>query len=107
MTLRAVITLTPAARRWTMERGGAITLRHSTRHGCCGGRARVPVAEAGPPQNPQDYLETAIDGVHVFSPPDFVSDDDRTVTIELAGFWRWRRLVVEGIRITAGRTGRS
>jgi hypothetical protein len=43
------VTLTPEALAYVRERGGALTVRPSPRHGCCGGTVDVPLAEVGPP----------------------------------------------------------
>lgn len=108
MTNHATITLTPAARRWALEQGGAITLRQSRRHGCCGGSALVPVAEIGEPRQPRDaaenraeYIQEVVDGVRVFRSPSLATAGAAPITIDLAGLWRWRRLVVTGAQITA------
>ncbi|WP_019593334.1 CC/Se motif family (seleno)protein [Thioalkalivibrio sp. ALM2T] len=87
------ITLTEAARDWLAGNGGEFTLRLSTRHGCCGGQAGVPVAEPGAPRNAAGYTEREINGVRIF-----VADDLGTgpYRIDLEGLFRWRRLVVEG-----------
>lgn len=87
------ITLTEAARDWLAGNGGAVTLRLSTRHGCCGGQAGVPVAESGAPRNVDGYTEREIDGVRVF-----VADElgPGPYHVDIEGLFRWRRLVVEG-----------
>ncbi|TVQ50706.1 MAG: hypothetical protein EA377_14075 [Phycisphaerales bacterium] len=100
MTNHAAITLTPAARRWALEHGGAITLRESLRHGCCGGSAHVPVAEIGEPNDPAEYVEEVVDNVRIFLASALTIDGATPITIDLAGLWRWRRLVVTGIEIT-------
>lgn len=103
MTNRNTITLTPAARGWANDHGGAITVRHSVRNGCCGGSARVPVAEVGEPGNPAEYVEETVDGVRIYRPSSLGNADRPVITIDLAGLWRWRRLVVTGIEITPDR----
>ena len=104
MTNRITITLTPAARCWALEHGSAITLRHSLRHGCCGGSARVPVAEIGEPVDPSQYLESVIDDVRIFRASSLAIDGATPITIDLAGLWRWRRFVVTGAGIGIGIT---
>lgn len=100
MTNHVTITLTPAARRWAQEHGGAITLRQSLRHGCCGGSARVPVAEIGEAKEPAKYVEEVVDDVRIFRDSSLAIDGATPITIDLAGLWRWRCLVVTGIEIT-------
>ena len=100
MTDHVTIRLTPAARRWAMEHGGAITLRQSLRHGCCGGRVRVPVAEIGTPNDPAEFIEEVVDEVRIFRYAALTNDERSPITIDLAGLWRWRALVIRGIEIT-------
>jgi len=88
------LVLTPAARQWILDHGGAVTIRHSPRHGCCGGRALLPVADAMTPTDEAAYEREVIDGVTIHRARSLTGPD--VVTIDLAGFWRWRRLVVEG-----------
>lgn len=57
--------ITPEARRWLEERGGEVTLRPSPRHGCCGGTAEVPVAEARRPARSAEYETIEIGSVRV------------------------------------------
>lgn len=87
------VTLSEAARQWLVGQGAAMTLRLSTRHGCCGGKAGVPVAEPGAPRSLLDYDERKIDGIHVYAAGDLGPGPYR---VDLEGFLRWRRLLVEG-----------
>lgn len=88
------LTLTPAARQWILDHGGAVTIRHSPRHGCCGGQAMLPVADALVPGDEADYERRTIDGVDVYRARSLTGAG--VVTIDVAGFWRWRRLIVAG-----------
>ncbi len=89
----AELQLTPAARDWVRRHGGVLTLRATPRHGCCGGRAALPAAEARAPDAPEDYAVDNIDGVTVYRAQALAEGPYR---IDLEGFWRWRRLTVEG-----------
>lgn len=89
----AGVQLTPAARAWVLARGGVITLRAMPQHGCCGGHAALPVAEARVPGVPADYAVETIDGVTLYRAPALTAGCYR---IDVEGFWRWRRLTVEG-----------
>lgn len=60
------IRIEAAARQWLADQGGELTLRPSPRHGCCGGRAEVPVAEAGKPSDPAGYRRLEIDRIAVY-----------------------------------------
>lgn len=87
------VTLTDAARDWLAAQGSEMILRVSTRHGCCGGQAGVVVAEAGGPASPQDYDERTLDGIRVHVARNLGPGPYR---VDVEGFFRWRRLVVEG-----------
>ena len=87
------VALSPAARDWIREHGGAVTLRAAPRHGCCGGHAAVPVAEARVPAVLADFECKRLDGVEVYRAPGL---SDGPYRIELEGFGRWRRLAVQG-----------
>ena len=71
--------------------GRPLVLRASPRHGCCGGRALVPVAEVGPPADPHTYLR--LDGAPVpcYLDPRLEAQPDGW-RVELVGIGRWRRL---------------
>jgi hypothetical protein len=75
--------------------GHPLVLRLSPRHGCCGGQALVPVAEVGPPAEPDRYRVIDDGPVTCFV--------DRRLGAEAAGWrvdavglGRWRRLQLEG-----------
>lgn len=53
--------LTPEAAAYVRQRGGALTLRHSPRHGCCGGTVALPLAEAVAPRDASGYSRREID----------------------------------------------
>lgn len=54
------------ARQWLASHGGAVTIRPSPRHGCCGGRAEVPVAEARRPDDRSGYQHQEQDGIEIY-----------------------------------------
>jgi hypothetical protein len=92
------IRIEPGARAFIVEQGGAVTLRGSRRHGCCGGTAFVPVAEPGPPGDAEQYRSLDVDGVTVFLERRVTTGADPLV-IGLDGVWRWQRLRVDGTAI--------
>jgi hypothetical protein len=94
----ARIRVEPAAREFIAEHGGAVTLRGSRRHGCCGGTAFVPVAETGPPAEPERYRAHEVDGITVYLERDVVAGPEPLV-VGLDELWRWQRLRVEGAAI--------
>lgn len=88
-----LVTLTPAARDWVLAQGGVMTMRAAPRHGCCGGHAAVPMAEVRVPEARNDYGTLSVDGVTVHLAKVLSEGPYR---VDLEGFWRWKRLVVEG-----------
>jgi hypothetical protein len=85
--------LTPAA---VGHLGGRpLLLRVSPRHGCCGGHALLPVAEAGPPDDPDGYRREVADGITCFVDPQ-LGDDLSGWTIDAYGIGRWTRLQIDG-----------
>jgi hypothetical protein len=88
------VTLSAAARDWVLAHGGTVTLRAAPQHGCCGGHAAVPVAEVRVPNTPADFQHVIIDRVEIYRAPELAEGPYR---IGLEGFWRWRRLIVEGV----------
>jgi hypothetical protein len=55
------VVLSPEAAAYVRQRGGALTLRRSPRHGCCGGTVGVPVAEAVAPADTRGFVQRALD----------------------------------------------
>jgi hypothetical protein len=92
------IRIEPDAREFIAAQGGAVTLRGSRRHGCCGGTAFVPVAEPGPPDEPEHYRAHEVDGITVYLEPDVAAGPEPLV-VGLDQLWRWQRLRVEGTAI--------
>lgn len=75
--------------------GRPLVLRVSPRHGCCGGHALLPVAEVGPPADPDDYHRVDGGPVTCFIDPRLGTQPDGW-RVDVAGFGRWRRLQLEG-----------
>ncbi len=89
------IRVEPEAREYLARHGGAVTLRGSPRHGCCGGTAFVPVAHPGPPVGPSDHRSINSDGITVYLEPEMANGSEPLV-IGVDGLWRWNRLRVDG-----------
>lgn len=101
MTAGPEVRLDTEAVRWVSGQGGVVTLRPSPRHGCCGGTAILPVAEARRPDHPADWLVQTIDGITVYVDPAMAAHPG-VLTVRAEGFLRWRRLFVEGTGLNAG-----
>jgi hypothetical protein len=87
-------TLTPAAVDHLA--GRPLVLRASPRNGCCGGRAAVPVAEAGPSGPPAGYTVAAAGPVRCFVAPELAGQPIEGWTVDAVGIGRWRRLHLDG-----------
>ncbi len=87
-------TIDAGAADWIQRHGGAVTLRQSPRHGCCGGTAMLPVAEARTPATPDDWIVRQIDDVTVYVDRELAAQAG-PLTIRAEGFGQWRRLFVE------------
>jgi hypothetical protein len=88
-------TLTPAAVEHLA--GRPLVLRASPRHGCCGGHALVPVAEVGPPAEPERYQLLDDGPVACFVDPQLGAQASRW-GVDAVGIGRWRRLHLDGAR---------
>lgn len=95
------VSLTPAARDWVRRHGGSVTVRAAPQHGCCGGHAAIPMAEPRVPEAPEAYHVETVQGVTVYLAKALAEGPYR---VDLEGFWRWKRLVVEGA-VSPWRTG--
>ncbi len=95
------IAISEQAKAWLHARGGALTLRHSPRHGCCGGSAALPVADPEAPRDAEGYERHRIDGLDVYVATDFAVGGQE-IRVGLEGFWKWRRLTVDGVGIAGG-----
>jgi hypothetical protein len=93
-----IIHIEAEAREHIEQHGGSVTLRGSRRHGCCGGTAFVPVAEAGPPPSTDGFLTFFVEGIEVFLQKD-VEIGSEPLVIGLDKLWRLKRLRVEGTAI--------
>lgn len=96
------IAVSEEAKEWLLARGGALTLRYSLRHGCCGGSAELPVADPEAPAEREVYEKHWLDGLDIYIANDFAANG-REVRVSLEGFWKWRRLTVDGAEIASGR----
>lgn len=87
------IEVTPGARDWLRKKGSVATVRLSPRHGCCGGRADIAVAEARPPDWPERYVRLELEDLTLHVDPTLV---DQRLTIDVDGFLGLGHLFVEG-----------
>lgn len=95
MTSGPSIRLEATAARHAARCGGAITLRGTPRHGCCGDTALVPVAETGAPADRDAWRAQTVDGITVHL-DSALGGHEGYLKICASGFGRWQRLFVAG-----------
>jgi len=93
------IEISDRARAWLRQKGGVATLRPSPRHGCCGGRADIAVAEVGAPDAPERYRHLEFAGITLYIDPRLA---DQSLTLDVEGFLGFRALFVEGASPSRG-----
>jgi len=64
------LSLSPEAAAFVRARGGALTVRASPKHGCCGGTVAVLVAEPGAPADPGAFAVVEASGVRAYLSPE-------------------------------------
>ncbi|NYS60914.1 CC/Se motif family (seleno)protein [Vreelandella salicampi] len=96
------IDISPDAAAFIHEKGGVLTVRLSPRHGCCGGIANLAVAEARPPGTPSHFTRCEHDGITLYIAPELEGEGLR---VDVEGFWKLRRLYVDGAAIKSPRRG--
>ena len=88
------VTVTPEAAAFARARGGALTLRRTPRHGCCGGTVSLAVAEAAAPPDPAGFARHDFDDLAVFVEPGLT--DEGPLSVGLDRLLGLRSLFVEG-----------
>ena len=67
------------------------------RGGCCSGPVFVPVVKLGKPVFNNEYDSFEVDGIIIYVPKKFVSDDAGNITIKLRSILGQKSLIVNGI----------
>lgn len=96
------VKITAAAQTYLLARGATATLYYATRNGCCGGTVQLADASVGAPDDPEHYQVMDHEGVQVYLEPRLataLSQQSNPVTLDLEGFWRWRRLFVHDVAL--------
>ncbi|MDT8878548.1 CC/Se motif family (seleno)protein [Halomonas saccharevitans] len=91
------IEISDRAREWLRKHGGVAMVRLSPRHGCCGGRADIAVAEARTPDAPEYFTRLERDDVVLYIDPTLV---DQGLTLDVEGFRGLRHLFVDGASLS-------
>lgn len=87
------IEVSDRAREWLSKKGGVATVRLSPRHGCCGGRTDIAVADARAPEVPERYARLGCNGLVLYIDPRLVDQD---LSLDIEGFLGLRHLFVDG-----------
>ncbi|MCC5884659.1 MAG: hypothetical protein JJU25_18735 [Halomonas sp.] len=95
-----VIEVTDKAKAWIASHGGALTVRLSPRHGCCGGGAEIVVAEARRPDDSSHYQAFDHEGLKLFIDPTLV---DQGLVVGIEGLLGLKQLFVDGAPIVRQR----
>ncbi|AMD01642.1 CC/Se motif family (seleno)protein [Halomonas chromatireducens] len=94
------IEISDNARAWIERNGGVLSVRLSSRHGCCGGGADIAVAEARTPSDLTHYRELDLDGLKLFIEPALI---DQGLIVEVEGLLGLKHLFVDGSPIARRR----
>ncbi|EGP20243.1 CC/Se motif family (seleno)protein [Halomonas sp. TD01] len=81
------------------QQGGVVTVRLSTRHGCCGGLTNLAVAEARYPDDAHHYQHHTQDSISIYITPELAAQGLR---IGVEGWWKLRHLYVDGSTLQPG-----
>jgi len=90
--MNSIIEIGSSAIAFIKQNGGAVTVRLSPRHGCCGGLANVAVAEAGLLADSSLYQRHCYQDVLLFIDPKLVGHGLR---VYVEGWWKLRHLYVK------------
>ncbi|MGY4878373.1 CC/Se motif family (seleno)protein [Vreelandella aquamarina] len=96
----APIVISPAAETYIKGNGGVVTVRLAPRHGCCGGIASLAIAETRAPDVPENYARFDLNDIQVYMDDELVGEGLR---IDCEGWWKLRRLYVDGAAIHSPR----
>jgi hypothetical protein len=90
------IDISAEAAAFVREKGGALVLRSTLKHGCCGGRVELVKAEPGAPRNERGFERFEVDGIVVHAERGLAADLGQPVRIGLDRLLGFRALYVEG-----------
>jgi hypothetical protein len=90
------VRITPEAQDFVQEKGGAVMLRSTLKHGCCGGRVELVKADLGEPRPAHAFRRVEMEGIVLFAEEGLLTDLGQPVTIGLDRFMGLRSLFVSG-----------
>ena len=93
---KCMLTITPEAKTYALDKGGSLFLEYITlTGGCCIPFQPEPVVRFGEPKNQDQYRQETMDGLTVFVPRGL---PDVPLVIEVASVLGFKKLVIEGWR---------
>ena len=99
--MNAIIEIDEKAAAFIKQQGGVATVRWSSRHGCCGGTSHIAVAETHAPEDPSAFECHTWHEATVWISPELAHQGLR---LRVEGWWKLRRLFVDGAPLHTGRT---
>jgi hypothetical protein len=89
-----MLTITPEAKAYTLDKGGSFFLEYVTvTGGCCIPYQPEPTVRLGKPRKQDQYRQESIDGLTVFIP---YRPPEEELIIGMASFLGFKKLVIEG-----------
>jgi hypothetical protein len=91
-----MLTITPEAKAYALDKGGTLFLEYITlTGGCCVPFQPEPTVRLGRPKNHDQYRQATIDGLTVFIPRGLPEEE---LVIAMASVLGFKKLVIEGWR---------
>jgi len=91
-----MLTVTPEAKAYVLDKGGSLFLEHVTVTGsCCIPYQPEPAVRLGKPRKQDQYRQETIDGLTVFIPHGLPEEE---LIIGMASFLGFKKLVIDGWR---------
>jgi hypothetical protein len=91
-----MLTITPEAKAYALDKGGTLFLEYITlTGGCCVPFQPEPTVRFGKPKNQDQYKQETIDGLTVFIPHGLPEED---LVIAVASVLGFKKLVIDGWR---------
>ena len=94
-----IIEIEEKAAAFIKQQGGVVTVRFSPRHGCCGGTSRIAIAETSTPKETSTFECHQMEETTLWIAPELTYQGLR---LRVEGWWKLRRLFVDGAPLRAG-----
>jgi hypothetical protein len=91
------VEVSPEAAEFVLAKGGALMLRSTLKHGCCGGRVELVKAEACAPEDDTAFDRFELDQVTLYAERGLFEGLNQAIHIGLDRLFSLRSLYVEGV----------